>query len=116
MLKRLSELMKTWNQRGIYLPMMADPKTKVGSITATMFWASFTACLIAGLIFLVTALAHLTGIFSPGDATQEAIKNASQYFLELYLAAGSFYVGRKFQRDAKGAISLDSSDAPKDQK
>jgi hypothetical protein len=103
---KLKELLKIWNQRGFYLPMLADPVTKQGSITATMFWASFTACLIAGLIFLVTALAHLTGMFTPGDATQEAIKNASQYFLELYLAAGSFYVGRKLMRGKDGDLSV----------
>ncbi len=108
MFDKLSDLMKTWNQRGVYLPMVSDPKTKVGSITATMFWASFTMCMAAGLIFLVTALARLTGMFIPGDATQEAIKNAASYFLELYIAAGSFYLGRKMQRDPKGAITVES--------
>jgi hypothetical protein len=112
MFERLSALMKTWNQRGIYLPMVADPKTKMGSATLTMFIISFTACLVAGLIFLVTALAHLTGLFSPGDATQEAIKNASQYFLEVYIAAGSFYLGRKVMKDQKGAITLDAAPPP----
>jgi hypothetical protein len=105
-----------WNKYGLPLPMVRDPKISLGSITATMFWASFTMCMVAGVIFLVTALAHLTGVFIPGDATQEAIKNAASYFLELYVAAGSFYLGRKMQKNAKGEITLDAADPSKDVK
>jgi hypothetical protein len=108
MFEGLKASLDKWNKVGVPLPVIRDPKNGLGSITATMFWASFTMCMVAGLVFLVTALAHLTGVFIPGDATQEAIKNASQYFLEIYIAAGSFYLGRKMQKNAKGDVVVDS--------
>jgi len=98
------------NQSGVPLPMLKDPKTGQGSITITMFWASFTLCLFCAITFLATAVSHLTGIFTPGDGTQEAIKNASQYALELFLSCGGFYLGRKMQRDSKGTINVESQD------
>lgn len=95
------------NSKGIPLPMARDPKTGKGSITATSYWIALNLCIFCSLMFIVSVVARLTGTFAPEAETQAAIQNAATYSLQLFLACGGFYLGRKLQGDGKGNLSVE---------
>jgi hypothetical protein len=95
--KTLSDL----NKDGFPLPMVRDPKTGKGSITATSYWISLNLCVLCALLFVASIVAHLSSTFAPAAETQQAIQSAASYSMQLFLACGGFYLGRKMQGDGK---------------
>jgi len=96
------------NSKGIPLPMARDPKNGKGSVTLTAFWITLNLCIFCALMFIASVVARLAGDFAPGAETQAAIQAAAVYSLQLFLACGGFYLGRKMQGDGKGSISVDA--------
>jgi hypothetical protein len=60
------------------------------------------------------AISKLTGVFSAEQEAMDAIKNASQYALELFMACAALYLGRKLQRNEKGALNIDDDSKKSD--
>jgi hypothetical protein len=77
-------LCKNWNVNGVYLPMVSDPSTQRGSISATLVFISS----IAVLASLVT------------------VKVNNNYAFDFFLASCSLYFGRKLT--AKSGTSVDT--------
>lgn len=106
---KIKQAFSDWNSKGFPLPMVRDPKTGKGSITITSYWISLNLCILCALMFIVSVVSRLTGTFAPEAETQAAIQAAASYSLQLFLACGGFYLGRKMQGDKDG-ISVDKSD------
>ena len=103
------------NKYGIPLPMARDPKNGLGSMTATSYWISFNFCLICGVFFIALAIGKFTGLFTAEQEAVDAIKNASQYALELFITCAGIYLGRKMQRDKNGDITVEGKADKKDE-
>jgi len=113
MWQKIKETFNNWNRDGFPLPMARDPKTGKGSVTVTSYWISLNLCVLCALLFIVSVIAHLSSDFAPGPETQTAIQNAASYSLQLFLACGGFYLGRKMQGDGK-SMSVDGDDKKQD--
>lgn len=85
MLEKLEKLISDMNSKGIPVPMARDPKTGVGSITATMVVVSFGVC----LILLAGKVTKVIGSVDYDNAL---------WLLGLALSA---YLGRQFQKNGK---------------
>jgi hypothetical protein len=94
-LEKLKDFFRDKNQNGVYLPMVADPKTKSGSVTLTLL-------IVSSVIVMIGLAGKWSGKFGGID-----VVNALQFFGICY--AG--YVGRKFQKDDKGAITIEPDKA-----
>jgi hypothetical protein len=89
------------NSRGIPLPMIRSPDTGRASVSLTLVFLSFNI-VIVGLIGRYSKM--LEGI-DVGQAIQ------------LFSICAALYFGRKFQRDPKGNLTIDSDPNPsKDEK
>jgi hypothetical protein len=114
MIDQIKAFLNKSNHDGLPLPMARDPKTGKGSVTVTSYWISFNLCIFCALMFIVSVVARLTGSFAPEAETQAAIQNAASFAFQLYVACGSFYLGRKFQGDGK-TIDVQADKPDKDQ-
>jgi hypothetical protein len=83
--EKLKQLIDLANSKGIAVPMLRDPKTGSGSITATMF-------IITHIVAIVVLFGKVTKIL--GDVDYNSV-------LMLYGLSGSFYLGRKMSGDGK---------------
>lgn len=108
---RLAEKWKNFvvemNQKGIPIPTVRDPKTQTGSVSFTMVAVSFglmTACVLGGLALVVNKWA---GFFTDEASALSVLKEA--FFMAFQMAglSSGLYWGRKFQRDEKGAVSVE---------
>lgn len=104
-----SELKEKWlswvrdmNQKGFPMPTLRDPKSGLGSVSLTLVFISFNFCLIA----MIGKWAGKLGGIDPSQA------------LNLFMVCAGLYWGRKFQRDEKGGVSIESngSTEPKQEK
>jgi len=86
------EFVRGLNERGFPIPVIRDPKTKLGSVSLTLVFISFNFCLIA----MVGKWSGFLGGIDPSQA------------LNLFMVCAGLYWGRKFQRDEKGGVSIDS--------
>lgn len=96
------------NENGILLPMVHDPKTKTGSVTLTLVVMSSGLCGLAVVFMLATAVTQLASDFTLTPQTSEQIKNAFASSFQFLIASLSAYLGRKFQRDDKGGLTVES--------
>jgi len=94
------EFVRGLNERGFPIPTIRDPKTKLGSVSLTLVFISFNFCLIA----MVGKWSGFLGGIDPSQA------------LNLFMVCAGLYWGRKFQRDANGAMTMEGKDAPKSEK
>jgi hypothetical protein len=108
----ISDFIAKLNSAGVPLPVMRDPNTGKGSVTATTFVMSSGLCLLCGVMAAACALAKLSGVFSNFAEAQTAITNAFGLSFQFFLASGGFYVGRRIGRDSKGSITVDPADKP----
>lgn len=96
---KYKEFVANCNQNGIPFPMVRDPKTGKGSITATMVVVSFFLTALPSLIMLATVITKLAGIFTLTDANEAQLMNSFQSAIQLFIASLGAYLGRKFQKD-----------------
>jgi hypothetical protein len=75
MLDTIKSIISSWNSQGINLPVMRDPISGKGSITATL--------VVVSSFFVVLSL------FIP------TISNSGAF--EFYIASATLYLGRKYQ-------------------
>lgn len=97
------------NAQGIPLPTVRDPKSKEGSITATLVVVSSGLCSITILIMLGTCVAKLKSDFNLTPETTSQIHDAFMSSLEFLGMSLGAYLGRKMQRDDKGGITMDGA-------
>jgi len=88
------EFVDKMNKVGVPLPTVRDPKTGLGSISLTLVFISFN-------IVLVGLVGKWAGALGGIDITQA---------LNLFYGTAALYWGRKFQKDEKGAVSLEKKD------
>jgi hypothetical protein len=95
------------NEGGIPVPVVKDPKTKVGSITASLVVVAAGLCSITILIMLGTCLAKLKTDFVLNTETASEIHDAFMSSLEFLGMSLGAYLGRKMQGDGKGGMTMD---------
>jgi hypothetical protein len=95
------------NSHGIPVPTARDPKTKTGSVTFSLVCVSAGLCGISILIMLGTSVAKLKSDFNLTAETAAQIHDAFTSSLEFLGMSLGAYLGRKFQSDGKGAVSID---------
>ena len=88
------------NERGFPIPTIRDPQTKLGSMSLTLVFISFNFCLLA----MIGKAAGFLGGIDPSQA------------LNLFMVCAGLYWGRKFQRDDKGGVSLDTANSASEPK
>jgi hypothetical protein len=102
-----SDLVSNLNSKGIPFPVIRDPNTGKGSVTATAFIVSSALCAGCAFLAAVSALAKLAGVFANFAEAQQAITNAFGLSFQFFLACGGFYLGRRIGRDSKGNVTVD---------
>lgn len=100
------QLVNAANENGIPLPMARDPKTGKGSLSVSMVQVSFALCVVPVILMTGTVLAKLTGVFNLNDANSQQLMNAFSASIQLYIVSFGGYLGRKLQRDPKGAVNM----------
>lgn len=93
MIKKLFEILNKLNQEGFPVPMLKDPKTGKGSLTATMYWITFN-------VSILTLAGRITKIIGEVDYNN---------LLWLLGITGGMYLGRKMQA-SKDGISVDGKE------
>lgn len=101
------EFVDKMNKMGIPLPMVRDPKSGAGSVMVTLVIVSSTLCTISILMMMATILSKLTGAFTLNDNTISNMREAFSSSIQFFIASLGGYLGRKLQKDEKGAVSLD---------
>ena len=86
-MEKLKALVKSLQDKGIPLVYLQDPKTQLPSITFSMMVISFVLC-VAAVIAKVAESKLLGGL-------------NFEYCLQLLMATGAGYLGRKFQSGDK---------------
>lgn len=86
-MEKLKQLVKDLQDKGIPLIYLRDPKTQLPSITFSMMVISFVLCV--GAVIAKVAESKLLGGLN------------FEYCLQLLMATGAAYLGRKFQSDNK---------------
>lgn len=107
-LEKWKKFVSDMNEKGVPLPMARDPKTKMGSVTLSLVVFSAGLCGLAILFMLAGALAKLTGFLVLNADTIAQIKAAFDSGFQFLIASLSAYLGRKFQKDSKGDITVES--------
>lgn len=91
LVEKWKELVNKMNSKGIPVPMIRDPKTELGSVSLTLVFLSFN-------VWLLSVIGKAAGAL--GGIDQSAC-------LQMFLACAGLYWSRKFQRDEKGAVTLE---------
>lgn len=112
LIDRWKSFVRDMNSKGIPIPTIRDPKTGSGSVTLSLVFASSALCIVAIFFMLSAAIAKLTGYFILNAETTAQIKSAFDSSFQFLIASLSAYLGRKMQRDPKGALSVDGADQP----
>lgn len=87
---KIKEMLDKLNKSGFPIPLLKDPKTDKGSLTMTMFWISF----------------NLTILFALGKVSKVVGEVDFWEMLALTGMMGGFYLGRKYQTNKSGDISI----------
>lgn len=93
--KQLRKLVQTFNMYGIPIPMVRDPKTKIGSVSLTLVFISS----IMVIVGLVGKWSGQMGVIDINSA------------LEFFYASSFLYFGRNWRTGAS-VPSEDTSEAP----
>lgn len=99
------------NSHGIPLPMVRDPKTGRGSITATLVVLSSCLAALSIIMMLAVFVAKITSWFVLTDTTLSSVKEAFSASMQFYIASLAAYLGRKIQSN-KNAVSVSSEEKP----
>lgn len=101
------------NTKGVPIPMVRDPKGGQGSVTLTLVAFSAGLCILSIIFMLSTSVAILTTDFTLNSETTAQVKQGFDSSFQFLIASISAYLGRKFQRDPKGELTVESKDAGK---
>lgn len=98
------------NEKGIPVPTMRDPKTKMGSVSFTMVVVSFGLMTMCALMAMALVVNKWGGFFSEDAESLAALKEA--FFMSFQMAGLSvgLYWGRKFQKDDKGGVIIEGKE------
>jgi hypothetical protein len=110
LISKWKEIITKMNSSGIPAPTVRDPKTGLGSVTCTLVVVSAGLCTGSILLMLGTCLAKISNDFVLNPETAAQIHDAFVSSLQFLIASLGAYLGRKMQRDANGAISMEKSD------
>lgn len=105
------ELVDKANTNGIPVPVVRDPKTGKGSITATLVVVSSGLCAISILMMLAVFMSKMTAFFTLNDATFNIMKEAFSSSMQFFVAAIGAYLGRKMQKSGN-EVTLDKEEKP----
>lgn len=97
------------NKYGIPVPVVRDPRTGTGSITAALVVFSaglFGFCI---LFMLASTIAKWAGFFALTDISLAQVKTAADYSFQFLLAALGGYLGRHLQKGE----SIEQDQSPK---
>lgn len=103
------------NKEGLPFPMVRDPKIGLGSITATLVIVSSFLCIATISLAALSGIARVTSLFVNFAEAQQSLINAFNIAFQFFIACGSFYLGRKFQRNEKGALDVSGEDKSSDE-
>lgn len=90
-MEKWKEFVNGMNSKGIPVPMIRDGKTGMGSVSLTLMFISFN-------VWLLSIIGKAAGALGGMDPS---------HTLNMFMACAGLYFGRKFQRDEKGAVSID---------
>jgi len=93
--RKWSEFVVKMNMAGVPVPTIRDPKTGRGSVSLTLVFISFNFCIAA-------MVSKWSGAVGSIDSSQA---------LNLFMICAGLYWGRKFQKDPKGQISVDTTNS-----
>jgi hypothetical protein len=102
--QKWKDLVDTANSKGIPMPMVRDPKSGLGSITATLVVVSSGLCAISILMMLAVFLSKMTAFFTLNDATFNIMKEAFSSSMQFFIAAIGAYLGRKMQKTGNDVV------------
>lgn len=97
LIDKIKQVIINANEKGINLPMIKDPKTKIGSVTVTLVVVSAGLSTICILLMLASAIAKLTGWFILTESTLRQIQSASDASFQFLIASLSAQFGRRFE-------------------
>lgn len=107
LINKWKKLVNKANSHGIPFPMIRDPKTGLGSITATLVIMSSGLASISIIMMLAVFIAKITDLFVLNENTFNAVKEAFSSSMQFFIASLAGYLGRRLQSDKKTA-TLDS--------
>jgi hypothetical protein len=91
MISKIKEFLKSLNEKGIYIPLIRDPRTGP-SVSLTLMFLSFN-------IWIISIVGKWSGALGGVDPSQT---------LAMFGTTAALYFGRKFQKDEKGSITLEA--------
>lgn len=96
------------NKYGVPVPVVRDPRTGKGSITAALVVFSAGLFGICIVFMLAAAIGKWAGFFALTDVSAASVKTAADYSFQFLLAALGGYLGRHLQKGE----SIDESNQP----
>jgi hypothetical protein len=105
--QKWKEIVRKANENGIPLPMARDPKTKVGSVSLTMVVTSFGLMAFCTTMAIALVVNKWAGFFTDEANALASLKEAFFMAFQMATLSCGLYWGRKFQRDEKGAVSIE---------
>lgn len=112
LVQKWKEIVDKANASGIPLPMVRDPKTKMGSVTATLVVMSSGLCAISILMMMAVFVSKMTAFFTLNDTTFGIMKEAFSSSMQFFIAALGAYLGRKMQKNGN-QVTMEKDDDPK---
>lgn len=97
-LKKWQEMVSGANRLGIPVPVVRDPQTGKGSITAALVVFSAGLFGVCILFMLAMAIGKWAGFFAITDLSITQVKTAADYSFQFLLAALGGYLGRHLQK------------------
>lgn len=107
LLEKWKSLVGNMTKKGIPLPMVRDPKTGEGSITATMMWISFNLSVVVIIFKVSLAIMKLLKIIPSVDESVISVLNGidSGPALQLFLICSGLYLGRRMGVSKDGKVT-----------
>lgn len=96
--QKWTEFINKMNKYGVPVPVVRDPRTGKGSITAALVVFSaglFGFCI---LFILASTIAKWAGFFAMTEVSMAQVKTAADYSFQFLLAALGGYLGRHLQK------------------
>ena len=106
--ERWKKFISDMNEKGVPVPTARDPKTKMGSVSFSMVCVSFGLMAICCLLALAMVIDKWAGLFSAPETSISTLREAFLMAFQMAGLSAGLYWGRKFQRDEKGAVTIDS--------
>lgn len=96
--ERWLDFVNRMNKYGVPVPVVRDPRTGKGSVTAALIVFSAGLFGVCILFMLAMAVGKWAGFFVVTDIAAAQVKTAADYSFQFLLAALGGYLGRHFQK------------------